>query len=292
VSTYSIWVMEYAHVPNFHRSILTYGAHNQGTRRAPYGYIVIKGKEGIALVDVGFNNAEYGKVLAASYNVQGWYPPHEVLSELSIAPEDIANIFLTHTHFDHMGNMDAFPNATFYIQEQELAKWVWTLSLDRRYRWLMGGIDPADILKCVERARDKRLVCVDGDRENVLPGIDLFAAPDTHTWGSMYVRVRNDSAPNSQDNWVFAGDLVYTYENLRGFLPEDPEYIPIGLATGSQFKLIQTMDAMIKHAGGDLRRVIPVHEDALKKVFPSRITSRGLCVTELALANGETSRVK
>ena len=102
-------------------------------------------------------------------------------------PEDVSSIFITHAHFDHMGALDQYPNATFYIQERELTKWVWAMSLERRFRWLMLGIDPADIMKAVDLARQGRLVCVDGDRENVLPGIDLHAAFDTHTWGCQYV---------------------------------------------------------------------------------------------------------
>jgi N-acyl homoserine lactone hydrolase len=200
-------------------------------------------------------------------------------------------VFLTHAHFDHMGNIEDFPNATFYIQERELSKWVWAMSLHRRFRWLMLGIDPGDILRTVDLARQRRLVCVDGDRENVLPGIDLHAAFETHTWGSMYVTVRNDLAPQSKDAWVFAGDLVYTHENLRGADAADPEYVPVGLATGSQFNLIMTTDAMLKDVDGEVRRVIPVHEDRLVTLFPSRTIEPGLRVTELALADGEASRV-
>ena len=44
--------------------------------------------------------------------------------------------------------------------------------------------------------------------------------------------------------------------------------------------------------GGDVRRVIPIHEEGLKDVFPSRITAEGLRITEIALADGETSRVR
>jgi N-acyl homoserine lactone hydrolase len=91
---------------------------------------------------------------------------------------------------------------------------------------------------------------------------------------------------------VFAGDLVYAHENLRGTDPNDPQYIPVGLATGSQFSLIMTAEEMTKRAGGDFRRVIPVHEERLKDIFPSRTTKAGLRITELALADGEQSRVK
>ena len=292
MNTYSIWVMEYAWVANYHLSGLIYGAHNEGHCKLPYCYILIKGQGQLALVDVGYNHKAYGEVLANLYGVENWHSPRTVLAECGVTPEDISNIFITHAHFDHMGNIEDFPNATFYMQERELSKWVWAMSLERRFRWLMLGIDPGDILRAVDLARQGRLVCVNGDRESVLPGIDLHAALDTHTWGSMYIHVRNDLAANSANSWVFAGDLAYKYENLHGRDPSDPEYIPVGLATGSQFNLIMAAEAMVKAAGGDCFRVIPPHEERLREIYPSRITKTGLRITELALANGEPSRVK
>lgn len=292
MNNYSIWVLEFANVPNYPLSGLVYGAHNQGHRRLPYCYIVIKGGGHIAMVDVGYNRKEHGEVLAKMYNVQDWKPPSVVLAEVGLTPEDVSTIFLTHAHFDHMGNTDAFPKATFYIQERELSKWVWSMSLERRFRWLMLGIDPADLMRVVDLARQGRLVCVDGDRQNVLPGIDLHAAFDTHTWGSMYVRLRNDLAPNSKDTWIFAGDLAYMQENLRGWKPEDPEYIPIGFAMGSQFGLLMATEAMVKGVDGDIKRIIPPHEERLKELYPTRITPAGVRITELALAAGEPSRVQ
>jgi Metal-dependent hydrolases of the beta-lactamase superfamily I len=41
----------------------------------------------------------------------------------------VTHVFITHAHFDHMGGTDDFPNATFYVQERELSKWVWAMSL-------------------------------------------------------------------------------------------------------------------------------------------------------------------
>jgi N-acyl homoserine lactone hydrolase len=291
MSAYSVWVMEFANVPNYPLSGLVYGAHNQGHRRLPYCYIVIQGQGHIAMVDVGYDHKAYGETLANLYGVRDWLPPEVVLAECGITPADVTTVFLTHSHFDHMGNTQGFPNATFYIQERELSKWVWTMSLERRFRWLMLGIDPADILRVADLARQGRLVCVDGDRQNVLPGIDLHAAFDTHTWGSMYVRLRNDLTVNSKDTWVFAGDLAYMHENLRGAKPEDPQYVPIGFAMGSQFNLVMATEAMVKGVDGDIKRVIPPHEERLKELFPTRIAASGVRITELALADGESSRV-
>ena len=291
MSDYSIWVLEYAYVPKYHMSGIIYGAHNEGYRKLPYGYVLIKGKGRVAMVDVGFNNKELGATFASMYGVQNWHSPREILAQCDVTPEQVTDIFVTHAHFDHIGGTGEFPNATFYIQEQELSKWIWAMSLGHKFSFLTGAIDPADIMRMVNAAKEGRLVVVDGDRENVLPGIDVHAALDSHTWGCMYVRVRNDGKQDSADSWVFAGDLVYCQENLRGRKEGDGMYIPVGLAVGSQVNLLMATDRMLDLVGNEVKRVIPVHEERLKDMFPSRLNKEGLQVIEICLANGEKSRV-
>jgi glyoxylase-like metal-dependent hydrolase (beta-lactamase superfamily II) len=253
---------------------------------------LLKGKGETILIDTGYDHVNYGKTLADAYGVANYHGPREVLAECGIAPEDITTVFITHAHFDHMGSIEQFPNARFYLQKYELDQWIWALTLGAEYRFLTGGGDPADIVKAVEVAKEGRLVLVDGVREDVLPGIDLHLARDTHTYGSMYVTIRNDGARQSSDTWIFAGDLIYTYDNLTGLDPSAPQIIPIGLAVGSQHNLIFSSAEMLKAVDGEVRRVIPVHEDRLKTTFPSRLTKAGLQVVEIALADGETSRVR
>jgi N-acyl homoserine lactone hydrolase len=291
MADYSIWVLEYAAVEKFPFSVMMYGPQHQGTRKLPYAYALLRGKGETILIDTGYDHVAFGKQLADAYGVSNYHGPRAVLAECGVQPEDVTSVFITHAHFDHMGAIHMFPNAKFYLQKSELDKWVWALTLGAEYRFLSGGGDPADIVRAVEAAKEGRMILIDGDQEDVLPGIDVHLAADTHTYGSMYVTIRNDGARNSADKWIFAGDLIYTYDNLTGLDPAAPQIVPIGLAVGSQHNLIFSSAEMLKSVGGEVQRVIPVHEDRLRTTFPSRLTDKGLQVVEITLAKGETSRV-
>ena len=288
---YSIWVLEYSAIEEHPMSAALYGSHNAGTSRLPFCYVLLKGDGVVAMVDVGHNHVDYKKTFAEQIGVSNWHSPHEVLMECGVTPEDVTHVFITHAHFDHMGGIDFFPNATFYIQERELTAWVSTMALGSRFRSLMGGIDPSDILRLVDLGRQGRLVAIDGQRDDILPNIDVHPAYDTHTPGSQYVVVRNSGKGETEDTWVLAGDLVYKHENLHGGDEEDPFYIPVGLATGSQTRLIMTSDEMLGRVGDDGTRVVPVHEDRLKDIFPSRRSKYGQQVVELSLRASDTSAV-
>jgi N-acyl homoserine lactone hydrolase len=294
MAQYSIYVLEYSYVPNYHKSGVLYGAHNQGYVKLPYCYAVIIGNGRVAMVDVGYNDKDYGKYLGDKFGVENWHGPREVLAEIGLTPEDVDTVFISHAHFDHFGNVEAFPNATFYIQKKELQDWIWAMALPDRMRWMMIAVDTGDILRGVELARQKRLVVVDGPMDNVLPGIDLRVAYDSHTFGSMWAAVRNDGASPSQDCWVLAGDLVYQFDNVEGsgaVVDVDTMYIPVGLAVGSQMNLVLATEAMMKEVGYEARRVIPIHEERLRDRFPSRITGQGLRVTEICRADNAASKV-
>jgi N-acyl homoserine lactone hydrolase len=294
MADYSIWVLEYAQAPKYNVSGVLYGAHNQGHVRLPYGYVVIKGKGHVIMIDVGYNYEDHGNVLADRFQVKDYHGPTKVLAQIGLTPADVDTIIVTHAHFDHMGNLGDFPNARVYLQERELTKTVWAMSLPQRMGFASVGIDPADILKCVELSRDRKLTLVDGDMDDVLPGIDLRVAYDTHTYGSMYVVVRNDGARESKDPWVLTGDLVYVFDNIEGdgaVIGAQTMYTPVGIAVGSQLNLVLATEEIMKTVNYEKRRVIPVHERRLADVFPSRKIEPGLEVVEVCLGRDEGSRV-
>lgn len=49
--------------------------------------------------------------------------PTQVLRELGIDSGEVPLVILTHFHYDHVGNLEKFPAATFVVQEEEMRFW-------------------------------------------------------------------------------------------------------------------------------------------------------------------------
>lgn len=281
---YSIWIAEYARVQEYPVGGVIYGQHNAGTLVLPYCYGVLKSAEHTILVDTGFDNAEFGKVLADTFGVTGWQPPSVVLGRLGIDPKDVDTVILTHNHFDHAGNVDAFPNAHVYVQHTEVRKFLWARSLPQRLQWITTACDPDDLLVLMERWKERQLTLVEQDQE-IVPGVRIVAAPDTHTLGSQYVVIDDGRGAR----WVMAGDNVYVYENVEG-VGGDGRFVPVGLAFGSATNCVLVMDDMFQTVEGDTNRILPFHERRLWDRFPSHEFDDGLHLAEISLRAEDRSR--
>ena len=44
MANYSMWLLEYAHIPTQAMSVFMAGQHNQGIRLMPFSYLVLKGE--------------------------------------------------------------------------------------------------------------------------------------------------------------------------------------------------------------------------------------------------------
>lgn len=69
------------------------------------------------LVDTGFNNESLVKM----FRIQNFKDPVAILTENKIHTESITDIIITHSHFDHIGNIHRFKNARVIINRDELA---------------------------------------------------------------------------------------------------------------------------------------------------------------------------
>jgi glyoxylase-like metal-dependent hydrolase (beta-lactamase superfamily II) len=283
-AAYSLRVLEYARAPECPAFVMVYGA--MGIRPLPYSLTVLESDTRTILIDTGYDDVGAGHDLAEIDGIRTWTSPETVLGRVGVTPEDVDAIILTHAHYDHLGTLERYPNAVAWIQALELDRWRWAMSLPERYSWLQEGDSRDDLVVADRLIAEGRLRTVDGEVDDLLPGIHLVPDFDTHTFGHQHVIVDDAVA----GRWVLPGDAAYSYDNLGG-LDRRGRLTPIGYGTGSQERSLFALDAMLEAVSGDPRRVVPGHEWQLFQEFPSHAFADGLLATELFLRPGDTARL-
>jgi len=283
---YSIWLLEYARKPRQSRALILGGKSSAGYCELPYSYMVLKGHGHIAMIDVGSNgNDPETQEIHEKDGVENWRPPENILAKIGISPVDVDTVFLTHAHYDHMDNMQAFKNANFIIQEKEIMGWAWAMTRDSKYSWIRRAFKSSVVYEALELAECGRMKLVEGEVRDVLPGIDLYPAYDGHTFASQIVSINNENK-----KWLVIGDLAYSRTNFEG-IGGDGVYVPVGISVGPAYNLLKTLDNIMELAGGDINNVVIGHSEDNIKYYPSKKGEDGLWMFELALEPGEKSRL-
>ncbi len=81
---------------------------------AYYVWLIRRGNAAF-VVDTGFNPTS-----ASKGGRRILHPPDESLRRLGVDPATVETLIVTHLHYDHIGNSDLFPLATFHIQDKEM----------------------------------------------------------------------------------------------------------------------------------------------------------------------------
>src|SRR3546814_5920291 len=102
-----------------------------------------------------------------------------------------SDLVLTHLHYDHVGNFDRFPNATFHLQETELH---YAVGRYMRYPRLAHSFEVEDVCGIVRLNYARRVAFYAGDA-TVAPGIRVHRAGG-HSAGLQFVSV------NTRRGWV------------------------------------------------------------------------------------------
>lgn len=135
--------------------------------------------------------------------------PVEALRLLDIDPGHVEDVILTHLHYDHVGNFDLFPNASFHLQETEMH---YATGRYMRYPRLAHSFEVEDVCGIVRLNFARRVMFYDGDA-TVAPGIRIHRAGG-HSAGLQFASV------NTRRGWVVvASDVTHFYENFEGDRP-------------------------------------------------------------------------
>ena len=280
MTDWSIWTFQFAEgrLPlDFVRG--TPVASNQGFVEVPMIFSLLQSTTGERiLVDTGF--ASGASMTGPGF--KDFVRSDEILARHGIAANAIDTLVLTHLHFDHAGNLDAFPNARIFLQLHEYESWKEVLA---RYcdggvtkdRWVFSSLD-ADNFRALDAAiAEGRVTFLDGDHQ-LRDGLTCRLARDTHSFGIQWLEVET-----SGGSFALAGDVCYSYACAERMWP--PGYLQ-----GNPWNMLAEIERIKKVSGDDLARLLPGHDMDIFKRHRAGI-SQGVKVAELHLAPGHRSLV-
>ena len=250
---WEIFVLEFARSKDQPVATLIQGAYDQGAIDLPFAFVLARNGSRNVLVDCGFMREGNGVAVAEKFGIPDWISPVRMVAEMGVEAKDISDIVLSHAHFDHMGSIEKFPNAQLHLQKRELLSWIELMALPRQFGFLTMVLDPDDIYSALDAAKEHRLTLLEGDQDDVVPGIHVRSG-EGHTFGQQFVTL--DTA---KGRIVVAGDCVYGAQNLTG-KNNDGVYIPLGSGIGSTWDQLKSFDRINKEIAGDLDRLVILHD--------------------------------
>ncbi|MBX9766991.1 MAG: MBL fold metallo-hydrolase [Bdellovibrionales bacterium] len=151
-----------------------------------------------------------GGKFAEIYGVQsGTVNLENSLAKHGLKTSDITHVILTHLHFDHAGGattfangqiIPTFTNAKYFVQRANLET-AQKPNVREKASYIASNFQPL--------LDSGQLALVDGDTDNILPGIDLRVSHG-HTRGQQWVAVHDD-----KKGIVYCGDVIPTSTHVR-----------------------------------------------------------------------------
>ena len=255
----------------------------------PVNIGVIKCGRELILYDTGWKQQDYHKMTGT----QHWAPLPDQLKVLGFSANDVTKIVIGHGHWDHAGQLTDFPNATLYVQRDELRGIEWALNYPNPkikavntdpggcMRTPACGYPPKTLDEIYGKVLAGKAVIVEGEAE-ILPGVKIHPAFRAHTAGSQLLEV-----PTSVGKLVFGSDAYSSWEGIRDWMIANPQQTD----TVQQFL---AYEKCYKITGGYQNCVAGHEPNTYTDKYPltknSWVAINGGRMAELALATGEQSR--
>ena len=198
-NTYEVFALKYAHSDR-HSSQNFVGddPHNADMPLAYYVW-VIRNAQRTLVVDTGFDPAS-----ARRRQRDLLRPVGEALATIGVDAGKVADVIITHMHYDHAGNDGLFPVARFHLQECEMG---YATGRCMCHPALQHPYDVDDTVAMVRRVYDGRVSFSDGSSQ-IAPGISVHRIGG-HSRGLQCVRVATQ-----RGHVVLASDCAHFYDHL------------------------------------------------------------------------------
>lgn len=200
---YRIYAVRYAH-RTCTSSEAFYGDHHAAPMTMDYFVWALTNGTHTVVVDLGF-----AEPVGARRGRQFLRCPSKGLAEIGIDCRQVKHVVLSHFHYDHVGNYALFPDATFYMQDAEMAFYTGPHAPLPAFR---GSIEVDDVCALVRLNYERRVAFVDGTRE-IVPGISVHHVGG-HTAGMQIVTVAH-----ARGQAVVASDASHYYRNFAEGIP-------------------------------------------------------------------------
>ena len=241
---YEVYALKYAHHDRHSRENFLVEDPHDGLQPLAFYVWVITGAGRTVLVDTGFD-----EVMAEKRRRTITRPVPDGLRALGISAASIEDIILTHLHYDHCGNYDAFPRARYHVQDAEVAYATGRLM---NHRLMRIPFEVEDIVTLVRQVYAGRVVFHDGTEE-IFPGISVHKIGG-HSKGLQCVRVMTRRGPV-----VLASDCCHLY----------PHYLEnrVYPVTYNVAEVLEGYTTIRRLAASD-DHVVPGHDPAVLDLYP------------------------
>ncbi len=213
----------------------------------PLDYFIwaILGGGRVIVVDTGFGEEmaqKRGRILLRE--------PAVALRSAGIDAANVEDVVLTHLHYDHAGCLEAFPRATFHLQDAEMS---FATGRHVCHTLLRAPFEVEDVVDAVRLVYGGRVRFHRGAAE-IAPGVSLHLVGG-HTGGLQALRVNTARGP-----LVLASDSFHFNENRKRAAP-----FPIVFHVGA---MLEGYRLCAELAGGDESLLIPGHDPDVLRLWP------------------------
>ena len=250
IPQYEVYAIKYAHHARTAKENFLGGDPHDGPMPMDYFVWLVRGQGHEIVVDTGFNVA-----VAAKRGRRVTLPVEQGLALMGVDAAQVKDVAITHLHYDHVGNFDLFPAATFHLQDLEMQ---YATGRCMAVEAMRHAYELEDVVGMVRRVYAGRVRFHDGNGE-IAPGVTLYHVGG-HTMGLQIVRVA------TRRGWVvLASDASHYYANMEQSRP-----FPIVYNVGDMVEGWHRARALADSAA----HVIPGHDPLVLERYPA--ARRGL----------------